>query len=80
MLSRQAAREGRPSGFGLGIFLGDRLGVREAWHTGGQQRVSTVLYMQPGRRLAVVLLANLEGVRDPLLELARQIADAMAAR
>lgn len=80
MLARQAARDGRPGGYGLGIFLAERRGMREAWHTGGQQRVSTVLYMQPDRRLAVALLANLEGVRDPLLETARQIADLMTDR
>ncbi len=80
MLVRQGARDGKPSGYGLGLFLADRRGVREAWHTGGQQRVSTVLYLQPDRRLGVVLLANLEGVRDPLLEVARQIADIALAR
>ncbi len=80
MFSRQAARDGKLSGYGLGVFLADRRGIREVWHTGGQQRVSTVLYMQPGRRLAVAILANLEGVRDPLLDLARQIADVVSAR
>ncbi|HLA78522.1 MAG TPA: serine hydrolase domain-containing protein [Vicinamibacteria bacterium] len=80
MLTRQAARDGKPSGYGLGVFLGNRRGVREAWHTGGQQRVSTVLYLQPDRRLGVVVLANLEGVRDRLLEVARQVADIAAAR
>lgn len=80
MLTRQAARDGKPSGYGLGIFLADRRGVREAWHSGGQQRVSTVLYLQPDRRLVVVLLANLEGVREPLLEVARQVADIVTTR
>lgn len=80
MLSRQAARGGKPGGYGLGMFLADRRGVGEAWHTGGQQGVSTVLYMQPGRRLAVALLSNLEGVRDPLLEVARQIAALVTTR
>jgi CubicO group peptidase (beta-lactamase class C family) len=75
MMARQAARDGRPTGYGLGLFLADRKNVREAWHTGGQPRVSNVLYMQPDRRLAVVLLTNLEGIAPALVDLARQIAD-----
>jgi CubicO group peptidase (beta-lactamase class C family) len=74
MMTRQATRDGTLTGTGLGLFLGEREGVREAWHTGGQPRVSTVLYMQPDRRAAVVLLTNLEGLGPVLLDLARQIA------
>jgi len=48
---------------------------REAYHTGGQSRVSTLLYLRPDRGLAVVLLTNLEGIGPALLELGRQIAD-----
>jgi hypothetical protein len=36
--------------------------------------VSTVLYMQPDRRVAVAVLTNLEGIGPVLLDLARQIA------
>jgi serine beta-lactamase-like protein LACTB, mitochondrial len=79
MMTRQATRDGRQTGTGLGLFLADREGVREAWHTGGQPQVSTVLYMQPDRRVAVVLLTNLEGIGSALLDLARQIAS-IAAR
>ena len=75
MTTRQSARDGRPTGYGLGLFLADRKGVREAWHTGGQQRVSNVMYLQPDRQVAVVLLTNLEGVGSNLVDLARQIAD-----
>jgi serine beta-lactamase-like protein LACTB, mitochondrial len=74
MMTRQTTRDGRQTGTGLGLFLADREGVREAWHTGGQPQVSTVLYMQPDRRVAVALLTNLEGVGPVLLDLARQIA------
>lgn len=74
MMTRQATREGRLTGSGLGVFLGERDGVREVWHTGGQPRVSTVLYMRPEQRLSVVLLTNLEGIGPSLLDLARQIA------
>jgi hypothetical protein len=52
--------------------------VREAWHTGGQQRVSNVVYLQPDRRVAVVLLTNLEGIGPQLTDLAREIANVVA--
>jgi CubicO group peptidase (beta-lactamase class C family) len=77
MMTRQATRDGRLTTTGLGLFLGEREGVREAWHTGGQPQVSTVLYMQPDRRVAVVLLTNLEGIGPTLLQLARDIAAAV---
>ena len=80
MMTRQATRDGRVTGSGLGLFLGEREGVREAWHTGGQPQVSTVLYMQPDRRVAVAVLTNLEGIGPALLELARQLATASTAR
>jgi serine beta-lactamase-like protein LACTB, mitochondrial len=78
MLTRQKTRDGRPVGYGLGFFLTEKDGVREAWHTGGQQRVSTVVYLQPDRRIAVVLLTNLEGIGPQLTDLAREIASVVA--
>jgi CubicO group peptidase (beta-lactamase class C family) len=59
--------------YGLGWFMNERGGEKEVYHTGGQQRVSTLLYMLPERKFAVVLMSNLEGAR--LLNLAREIAD-----
>ena len=73
--ARRASHRLRPR-----LVLGERGGRREAWHTGGQPQVSTVLYMQPDRRVAVALLANLEGIGPALLELARQLAAASTAR
>jgi CubicO group peptidase (beta-lactamase class C family) len=75
MLTPQRTRDRRSTGFGLGFVVGRRGREREVYHTGGQSRVSTLLYMKPDRRLAVVLLTNLEGIGAPLLDLARQIAD-----
>ncbi len=77
MLARQKTKDGKPVGYGLGFFLTERDGVKEAWHTGGQQRVSNVLYLQPERRVAVVLLTNLEGIGPQLTDLARDIAAAV---
>jgi serine beta-lactamase-like protein LACTB, mitochondrial len=74
MLTRQATSDGKPVGYGMGFFLTDRGGVREAWHTGGQQRVSNVVYLQPDRHVGVVLLSNLEGIGPQLTEVAREVA------
>lgn len=75
MFTRQKTADGKLIGYGLGWTIGLRAGHREVWHTGGQQRVSTILYMQPDRRFAVVFLTNLEGIGPGLLELARQVSD-----
>ena len=75
MLTPQKTRAGRVTGFGLGITLTGSGRKREAWHTGGQERVSTVLYTRPDAGIAIALLSNLEGVGTPLLQLARRIGD-----
>ena len=80
MLTRQKTRNGRVTGFGLGLALGSRGGRREAWHTGGQERVSTVIYLQPDSGLAVAILTNLEKVQPRVLDLARRVADLVTAR
>jgi CubicO group peptidase (beta-lactamase class C family) len=77
MWTNQPTRDRKPTGFGLGFVVARRGGEREIYHTGGQSRVSTLLYMRPERRMAVVLLTNLEGVGAPLLDLGRQIAEAV---
>jgi CubicO group peptidase (beta-lactamase class C family) len=73
MLTKQKTRAGRALGYGLGWTLGDGEQPGEVWHTGAQQRVSTVLYLRPGPGTVVALLANLEDARA--LDLARRIAD-----
>jgi CubicO group peptidase (beta-lactamase class C family) len=70
----QTVRGGRVTGYGLGWVLARTGGRREVYHVGGQPQVSTVLYMVPDAGLAVVVLADLEGVENSLLELARQVA------
>ena len=57
MLTRQRTRAGRVTGFGLGLAVGRRGGRREAWHLGGQEQVSTILYLRPESAL---------GARDAL--------------
>jgi CubicO group peptidase (beta-lactamase class C family) len=73
MWTRQRTRDGGETSYGLGWSVSEYRGRREVFHTGGQPRVSTVLYMRPDDRLAVVLMSNLEGAR--LVDLARRIAD-----
>ena len=80
MLTRQKTRDGRATGYGLGLTLGTRGGRREAWHQGGQERVSTVLYLRTDGELAVALLANLERVQPQVLDLARRVADLATAQ
>ena len=75
MWTPQKTRDRRATGFGLGFVMGRRGRQREVYHAGGQSRVSTLLYMQPDRKLAVVLLTNLEGVGGSVLDLGRRIAD-----
>lgn len=74
---RQRTRDRKLTGYGLGWIVGEIAGRTEVSHTGGQPRVSTVLYMVPRSGLAVVLLCNLEDVSAPLQELARQVADTL---
>ena len=50
--------------------------VDDVSRVGGQEGVSNVLYVQPDRGLAVVLLTNLQDIRP--FELARRIADIVA--
>jgi serine beta-lactamase-like protein LACTB, mitochondrial len=80
MLTRQKTRDGRLTGYGLGLTMGTRGGEREAWHLGGQERVSTVLYLRPDAGLTVAVLSNLEKIQPRLLDLARRVADLAAAR
>jgi CubicO group peptidase (beta-lactamase class C family) len=80
MLDRQKTRDGRVTGFGLGLALGHRGGRPEAWHHGGQERVSTVLYLRPDSGLAVAILANLERQQPQVLDLSRRVADLVTAR
>jgi serine beta-lactamase-like protein LACTB len=76
MFNPQKTRNGTVTSSGLGVFLSHTHGVEEAWHVGGQPRVSTVLYMAPGRRRVVAILSNLENVGNSLTDLARSLARA----
>jgi serine beta-lactamase-like protein LACTB len=72
--TRQKTKDGRLTGYGLGWVVGRTRGSREVYHIGGQQKVSTVLYLLPDGGTAVVILGNLEGRANEVLDLARQVA------
>jgi CubicO group peptidase (beta-lactamase class C family) len=73
MWTRQKTRAGQVLAYGLGWGIGEWTGRHEISHTGGQERVSTVLYLQPDRGLAVVVLTNLQGARPT--DLARTLSE-----
>ena len=78
--ARRGCAPAGSTGFGLGLTVGTRNGrKREAWHTGGQERVSTLLYLRPDSGVVVAVLSNLEQVQTPLLDLGRRIADLLTA-
>ena len=59
--------------------VGLRDGRREAWHLGGQEGVSTALYIRRDGGPVVAILTNLQHLGTNLLDLARQIADLVEA-
>ena len=75
MWTRQKTKNGATTGYGLGWAVGQWGSELTAAHAGGQPRVSTLLFLAPGRGCAIVLLTNRGGVRG-LADLARGIAGA----
>jgi len=79
MLTSQREKSGRATSYGLGLEIGAGGKRREAWHTGGQERVSTLLFLLPDEGLGIAVLTNLEGVGHDLVVLARRLADVATA-
>ncbi len=73
LFTPQPLADGKPTSYALGwrVHVG-AAGRREVWHTGAQQRVSTILYGVPEEGFAVAIFCNLEGVKG-LLEVAREL-------
>ena len=74
MWTEQKTRDSKGTGYGLGWGVSERMGVKEVHHGGAQQRVSTFLYTNPEKGLAVVLMTNLENISGGLANLSREIA------
>src|SRR5436309_12848143 len=76
MWTLQKTLDGRQIPYGLGWRVGERNGMKEVFHGGAAAGFSTFLYILPEKKLAVVLMANMELLgqkqRD---DLARRIAD-----
>ncbi len=75
MWTPQTTRDGRATGYGLGFAVAKRGDHTDVLHTGGQQGTTTVLYMRPDRRAAVVCLTNLEAAKD-IAGLGRRLLEA----
>lgn len=60
MWTRQKTREGQQVDYGLGWAIAERNGLKGVAHGGGQQRVTTFLAVFPEKRVALVLMTNLE--------------------
>ncbi len=65
--------DGKTGPYGFGWRIRTYRGRKEVSHSGGQQRVTTWLYMVPEEKAAVVIMSNLEKAK--LLPLARRIHD-----
>ncbi|MCM3905960.1 MAG: beta-lactamase family protein [Pyrinomonadaceae bacterium] len=76
MWTLQKTLDGKQTPYGLGWRVSDRNGTKEVYHGGAAAGFSTFLYIRPEKKVAVVLMANMELLgqkqRD---DLARQIAD-----
>jgi CubicO group peptidase (beta-lactamase class C family) len=75
MLTPQRERGGRSTSYGLGVNVASTGKRREAWHIGGLERVSTVVFFLPDDGVSVAILTNLEGVGSDLVPLARRLVD-----
>lgn len=69
-------RNGSPVGYGMGWAQYGHVGPDIALgHAGGQDRVSTLLFMVPRRGFSCAVMCNLEGVN--LIPMAREVAAAL---
>lgn len=75
MFTSQKTRDGKETNYGFGWVVNVRNGQRIIGHSGGQQRITTFLHMQPDQGIAVVLMTNLENAR--LRDLALAIGDVL---
>lgn len=61
MWTSQKTSDGKETGYGMGFGVGKRNGFRVISHSGGQQRVATLLWIVPEKKLAVAVMTNMEG-------------------
>ena len=78
MWTPQKTSDGKATGYGMGFGVSTDAGFRIVGHSGGQQRVATALALAPDKKMAVVVLCNLEesGPLDFAKELLKVLAGA----
>ncbi len=67
MWTPQRLSNGEATGYGLGWNIAEVDGVKVVQHSGGQQGANTHLLLVPSRRLAIAVMANLEGAGAPAI-------------
>jgi CubicO group peptidase (beta-lactamase class C family) len=65
--------DGRPHGYGLGLFVGAYKGLREVYHSGSTAGYSAFLTRFPDQRVSVAVLCNAAGA--PATQYAHAVAD-----
>lgn len=55
--------DGRPHGYGLGLFVGTHKGLREVYHSGSTAGYSAFLTRFPDQRVSVAVLCNAAGAQ-----------------
>jgi CubicO group peptidase (beta-lactamase class C family) len=75
MWTKQKTADGKETSYGLGFGIEERNGLRIVSHGGGQQRVSTMLYLVPEKKITIALMLNLEGAGGSVGSLTQQITD-----
>ena len=78
MWTSQTTADGRATGYGLGWTVRAENGRRVVSHSGAQPQVSTLLVLDPERRTAVALMANLEGEAKALRALADRVLESFS--
>jgi len=76
MWTIQKTSDGKETGYGLGWGVSNDMGFRIVGHEGGQQRVATALALAPEKKMAVVVLCDLEGAGP--LDFAKQLLKALS--
>lgn len=79
LFTRQITATGRPTDFSLGLMLGRDRGAHQTfYHSGSMEGATAFLYLIPGERLAVAVLANRERFVPDVARLVPQIVDTVA--
>jgi CubicO group peptidase (beta-lactamase class C family) len=73
MWTPQKLKDGSVTGIALGWNSSKFGAARVLWHSGGQQGTSTHLVLVPEKKVAVAVMANLEGA--PAQEIARAVLE-----